>query len=85
MLTSLESIPTNDAAISCVVIASIVVLLVLSLGELDSAGPGADDDADVLTFGWCQRFEFQPRIFGGFIGREERHGNRALHTVFIFL
>ena len=66
-------------------IRAIVVLLVLALGELDSTSAGADNYADVLTFGSGEGLKIDPGVFGGFIGGEEGHRHRALHAVFVFL
>ena len=66
-------------------IAAIVVLLILALGELDSSRAGSDDHSNVFAFGFGKSFEILPGVFGGFVGREESHRHSALHAVFVFL
>jgi hypothetical protein len=66
-------------------VALIVVLLVLALGELDPARAGTQNHADVLALGGGEILEIESGILSGLFDGKKSHRHRSLHAVLVFL
>ena len=64
-------------------VAPVVILPVLALGELYPARARAYHDADLFALKRSERFKIDARVGGGLFGCKESHRNCALYPVFI--